>query len=236
MNVWIADDEPLALQKLKLFLSMSGEDVTVDREFGDGASLLAALLDANDVPDLLITDIQMPGMTGIDVLQRLPYKLPIIITTAWEQYALPSWTLNVTDYLLKPYSRERLEMAINRVRENLRLRELDKAHPKNVLTLKSEGLTLPVDLSDVSCLEARGDYVLFVRPNQKPILVAATLSSFENQLPTSEFVRVHRSFIVNVRFITALTSREVTLRGDKTVPIGRTYKDKISLLSQNHAL
>lgn len=235
MNVWIADDEPLALQKLKLFLSQS-DDVRVDREFTDGASLLAALLKERDLPDGLITDIQMPGMTGMDVLERLPCKLPVIVTTAWEQYALPSWNLDVTDYLLKPFSRNRLEQALSRVRETLRLKELDKNHPQAVIRVKSEGLTLPVDLSEVACLEARGDYVRFIIPNRKPILVAGTLSSFENLLPAKDFIRVHRSYIVNVRFVVALSPREITIRGDRKVPVGRTYKDKISLISQNLAI
>lgn len=231
MNVWIADDEPLALQKLKLFLGQT-DDIRVDREFSDGTSMLAALLEERDRPDCLITDIQMPGMTGIEVLERLPYKLPIIVTTAWEQYALPSWTLNVTDYLLKPYSRDRLNRALTRVREMLRLQLLDKAHPQNILQLKSQGLTIPVDLSEVACLEAQGDYVQFIRPNLKTVLVSGTLSAFESQLPDTDFVRIHRSFIVNIRFILAVSSKEIILRGNKKIPIGRTYKDKISLISK----
>ncbi len=232
MNVWIADDEPLALQKLNLFLGQA-DDITVEREFSDGVSMLAALLDEHDRPDCLITDIQMPGMTGIEVLERLPYRLPIIVTTAWEQYALPSWTLNVTDYLLKPYSRERLNMALSRVREALRLQSLDKAHPQNILQLKSQGLTMPVDLSEVACLEARGDYVQFIRPNLKPVLVSGTLSAFESLLPDTDFVRVHRSFIVNLHYIQTVSPKEIVLRGNKKIPVGRTYKDKISLFSKN---
>ena len=235
MNVWIADDEPLALQKLKLFLGQA-DDIRVDREFSDGASMLAALLEDSDRPDCLITDIQMPGMTGIEVLERLPYKLPIIVTTAWEQYALPSWTLNVTDYLLKPYSRERLNMAMARVRETLRLQLLDKAHPQTILQLRSQGLTIPVDLSEVACLEAQGDCVQFIRPNLKPVLVYGTLSAFESQLPDTDFVRVHRSFIVNISFILSVSPKEITLRGDKKIPVGRTYREKISVFSKNQVI
>lgn len=249
MTAYIADDEPLALAKLKLFLQrMSG--VTVVGEFGDGASLLAALLAAaerSELPDLVVTDIQMPGMTGMEVIERLPAALPVIVTSAYEDYALPGFAQGVTDYLLKPYTPERLALAVRRAAEALRLRELDRRVNAPTLTVRAEGRNLRLAASDVLCLRAEGDYTaITLRPPQRPLLVLEGLSALAERLPRSDgglsdesdggtFVRVHRSYIVNGTYVIAVGRQSVTLEGGMEVPIGRTYRTQAARLSEKQS-
>ena len=121
MKIYIAEDEPLASAKLKLFLEKLNEqgDISI---FDNGISALAAI--DRERPDLLFLDIQMPGMTGIDIMQRIS-GIPVIVTSAYDNYAIDSFSFNATDYLLKPYTLERLKMAVEKAKKVIRLNQLD---------------------------------------------------------------------------------------------------------------
>lgn len=231
MRIYIAEDEPLATQKLRLFLDKLGEAGDV-RTFDNGVSLMAALQD--EVPDLIFLDIQMPGLTGMEVLQRLdPKRQPlVIITSAYEQYALPSFSYNVADYLLKPYTLERLRQAVDKAREQLRLRRLDqeqqqRANEAPTLQVRVDGQTLNVPLDNILSLEAIKDYVRLTTVDGKRHLVLSTLSSMESLLPPDTFIRTHRSFIINISKVTAFTLQQVTLSDGQVIPVGRTYRDAV---------
>lgn len=234
MNAYIADDEPLALAKLKLFLQRTGE-VTVTGEYSDGASLLAALLtaaDGDDLPDLVVTDIRMPGLTGMEVIERLPRPVQVIVTSAHDAYALPGFAQGVTDYLLKPYTQERLAQAVRRAAEALRLRELDRRVNAAALVVRAEGRSLRLTADDILCLRAEGDYTAIALRSGRRLLVLESLSALAGRLPQDGFARVHRSYIINVSALTAVSRQGVTLADGSEVPVGRTYREQIARLTE----
>lgn len=220
MRIYIAEDEPLAAKKLQLFLEKLGEhpdDLTL---FSDGLSLIDALSHL-PYPDLLFLDIQMPGLTGIEVLKKLqeglsPQTMKVIITSAYDQYAIDGFNFGVADYLLKPYTIERLRQA------------LDKVRPEPTLNIRVDGRTERIRISDIVCLEALKDYTCFTLIDNRRLQTLGTLSSFEQQLPPSEFVRVQRSYILALRHVISYNNQSVILTTDLEVPIGKTYRDTFS--------
>lgn len=234
MKLYIAEDEPLAAAKLKLFLGKLGEDdICV---FDNGISLLAAIksdFEAGTLPSAMFIDVQMPGMTGMQVLDNLKNSsingIQVVVTSAYDQYALESFGYNVTDYLLKPYSLDRLRQALDKVKNNIRLNALDNQSNKDVITIRSDGKNVIVPVLDIICLEALKDYVRLYTIDGQKRLVLGTLSSFEEKLP-ADFIRVHRSYIINISHITDFNNQSVTLHNGMAIAVGKTYREQIDKL------
>lgn len=219
MRIYITEDEPLAAQKLQLFLQKLGEraeDITI---FDNGASLLGALQKA-PFPDLLFLDIQMPGLTGLEVLGKLQeesMKLKVIITSAYDQYAIDGFNFGVADYLLKPYTLDRLSQALSKVR------------PEPVITIRCEGRTERIRVSEIVCLESNKDYTCFTLDDGRRLMTLGTLSGFEQQLPETAFARVQRSYIIGLKHVQSYNSQSVLLSTGVEVPIGKTFRDSFSI-------
>lgn len=218
MRIFIAEDEPLAVQKLQLFLQKLGEeDTTV---FDNGANLVEALK-TTPKPDLLFLDIQMPGLTGIEVLQHLQTpeqqkgnkELKVIITSAYDQYAIDGFNFGVADYLLKPYTLDRLRQALAKVR------------PEQVINIRVEGRTVPIRVTDIVSLSAQKDYTEFTLADGQKLLTIGTLTGFEQQLPAMLFSRIQRSYLVGLRHVKNYSASIVSLTTGEELPIGRTYRD-----------
>ncbi|MBP5499661.1 MAG: response regulator transcription factor [Bacteroidales bacterium] len=218
MRIFIAEDEPLAAQKLQLFLQKLGEeDTTV---FDNGANLVEALK-TTPKPDLLFLDIQMPGLTGIEVLQHLQTpeqqkgnkELKVIITSAYDQYAIDGFNFGVADYLLKPYTLDRLRQALAKVR------------PEQVINIRVEGRTVPIRVTDIVSLSAQKDYTEFTLADGQKLLTIGTLTGFEQQLPAMLFSRIQRSYLVGLRHVKNYSASVVSLTTSEELPIGRTYRD-----------
>lgn len=219
MRIFIAEDEPLAAAKLKLFLEKlgEGEDVT---HFSDGAQLIAAL-SGGTKPDLLFMDIQMPNMTGLDVLKQLGESpFPIILTTAYDQYALDGFNFGVTDYLLKPYTLDRLKQALQKARRMM---------PAKELTIRCEGRNELVDVMTIESLEALKDYTRLNLIDGRQLTTLGTLTSMEQQLPSGLFVRVQRSYIVNKKRVQSYNTQSLRLASGIEIPIGKTYRENFNL-------
>lgn len=223
MKIYLAEDEPLATAKLKLFLEKLGEGADV-ATFDNGISVLAAI--DKERPDLLFLDIQMPGMTGMEVLQRIQ-GLPVVITSAYDQYALESFNFNVTDYLLKPYTLDRLQMALEKAKRAIRLRQLEEQENSEQITIRVDGSTERLNTSEILYLESLKDYVKVVLTNNRFRLTLGSMNSFEEQLSNLSFQRVHRSYLVNTKKIVSQSASSIILADGKEIPIGRKYK-------QNH--
>jgi len=223
MKIYIAEDEPLAAAKLKLFLEKLGEgtDVTL---FDNGVSALASI--SKEEPDLLFLDIQMPGMTGMEVLQRIQ-GIPVIITSAYDQYAIESYSLNVTDYLLKPYTLERLKSAVEKGKKAIRLNQLEEQENRKTISIRADGSTEIISVSDILYMEALKDYVKVVLADNRYRLTLGSMNGFEEQLSDASFVRVHRSYLVNTKKIVAQSAGNVTMPDGKEIPIGRKYKQTL---------
>ena len=240
MRIYIAEDEPLAAAKLKLFLEKLGEgqDIT---HFSDGASLLTALADTPK-PDLLFMDIQMPNMTGLDVLKQLgECNFPIILTTAYDQYALDGFNFGVTDYLLKPYTLDRLKQALQKARRMMPVSDTSAEAETTItasITVRCEGRNELVDVMSIESLEALKDYTRLNLTDGRQITTLGTLTSMEQQLPTHLFKRVQRSYIVNLKHVQSYNTQTLRLASGTEIPIGKTYREEVqaalTLLIRTH--
>lgn len=234
MKIFIAEDEPLAAAKLKLFLEKLGEgqDVT---HFSDGSKLLTQL-QSGVFPDLLFMDIQMPHLTGLDVLKTLQDKatFPIVLTTAYDKYAIDGFNYGVTDYLLKPYTLDRLRLALQKSRMFIEAQK-SRQNERNLsvattasITVRCEGRNERVEIEKIECLEALKDYTCLHLNDGRKLTTLGTLTSFEQQLSAQTFVRVQRSYIVNISKVQSYNSQSLRLTSGLEVPIGKTYKDMLT--------
>ncbi len=232
MKIFIAEDEPLAAAKLKLFLEKLGEgqDVTL---FGDGSTLLQTLTNAGSPqPDLLFMDIQMPQMTGLEVLQRLgESSFPIILTTAFDNYAIDGFNFGVADYLLKPYTLDRLRQALQKARRLMPVAEDSAAKAPAQRTgtasinVRCDGRNELVDVMSIESLEALKDYTRLCLTDGRQLTTLNTLSSMEQQLPSDLFFRVQRSYVVNLKMVQSYSSQSLRLNSGIEIPIGKTYRE-----------
>lgn len=235
LRVLIVDDEPLARAGVRARLD-GHSDISVIGECGDGASALECL--QTQSPDLIFIDVEMPGLSGLDVLEALsPEQRPLtVLLTAYEQFALRAFELRALDYLLKPVDDERFADALERARDTLALRrgELSGApaprHATRFEVRLGHRLRL-VQASEIDWVEAQGDYA-GLHANGQILLLRESLQRLASRLDPAQFVRVHRSTIVRLDRVTemqALSNRDLLLRlRDGTVlRASRTYVDAL---------
>jgi two-component system LytT family response regulator len=209
----VIDDEQPARDLIKHYLSFYSE-IQVLGEFADGFTGLKAIQEFK--PDLVFLDIQMPKLTGFEILELLEEAPFIIFTTAYDQYALRAFELNAVDYLLKPYSKERFGQAVQRVFDRISKNEAPRAEFKKltdhlaeasesidrvVVKIGSKIKVVPVD--SILYVESQDDYVMVYTSDGK-YLKQQTMKYFEQHLEPNRFVRIHRSYIVNVESIKQL--------------------------------
>jgi DNA-binding LytR/AlgR family response regulator len=226
------DDEPLALELLEDNISK----VPYLKLVATCSNPLEAMkiLQEQSV-DLIFLDIQMPGLTGLQFIQSLNQKPMFILVTAYEKYALEGFNLDVVDYLLKPVSLERFIKACNKAWELHELRTGVKT--SNTETLQ-EYFFVNVDYSlvkvafaDITWIEGFKDYVkIHLKSTSKPIVTRMSMKGLEDQLPTSQFIRVHKSFIVSKKHITAIRKNSVFIN-DIEIPVSDGYKDAIAAIT-----
>ena len=244
LRVLIVDDEPVARRRIRRLLR-ADRDVDVVGEAADGAAAVQAI--AEKQPDLVFLDVQMPELDGFGVLKRLgPASAPgVVFVTAFDQYALRAFEVHAVDYLLKPFTRERLLDAVARVRESRQAGER-RADPRLAALL--EELTerprflrrLParagsrivlIDAGEIDWLQAADNYVL-VHSGGREYLMRETLTRLEGELDPQEFVRIHRSVLVRFDRIGDLVPTvhgdyRVTLKNGVQLTLSRTYRDRV---------
>lgn len=178
--------------------------------------------------DLLFLDIEMPQMNGIEMLQALNSPPLTIITSAYSEYGVKAYDVNVFDYLLKPYSFARLMKTYQRVAEHQSPARTQSEHgPRPTVTFKEKGLLIRVEVQDILFIESQRSYVL-VRTTKQLIRSKMTLTSVEELLPANDFIRAHRSYLVAINKIQSFSAREVFI-GEWRIPIGRNYKHAVSI-------
>jgi len=184
--------------------------------------------------DLLFLDIRMPRLTGLQFLQSLQNPPLVILVTAYQQYALEGFDLNVVDYLLKPFSFERFVKACNRAYDLFRLRNSEKGAsdsppvPPEDFFVHVEYTLVKIVAADIDYVEGLKDYIkIHLSSSPKPVLTRMSLKSIEEKLPAGAFVRTHKSFLVAIRKITAI-KRDLVCIKEKEIPIGEAYKANIS--------
>jgi DNA-binding LytR/AlgR family response regulator len=180
--------------------------------------------------DLVFLDIQMPGLTGLQLIQSLPSKPMFILVTAYEKYALDGYTLNVVDYLVKPVSLERFIQACNKAWElhQLKTKALETRETEaNYFFINADYSHVKVVFSDIVYVEGLKDYIkIHLQGNAKPIVARLSMRSIEEQLPASMFIRVQKSYIVSKEHITAIRKNSVFI-GTMELPIGENYKEAV---------
>jgi DNA-binding LytR/AlgR family response regulator len=230
MKCLVVDDEPLAQQVLEDFIKRVS--------FLELAGKCANAIEAIEIMqqtriDLLFLDINMPEITGIEMIASLPVKPLFILTTAYSEYALESYALSATDYLLKPIPFERFMSAVNKAYEIHTLRNQAKnshvggqeeSHPSHIF-VRADYQTVRINIDDIRYIEGLKDYVRIHVADRKPVMTLQTMKNMIEILPRQQFVRIHKSFIVNINRIDAVERNRV-LFGEERIPVGDGYKDE----------
>jgi DNA-binding LytR/AlgR family response regulator len=229
MRCVIVDDEPLAIELLQTYISRI-DNLLLIKSCNNAIEALPYL--QNRQADLLFLDIQMPKITGLELIRALSYKPKIILTTAYRDYAVDAFDLDVTDYLLKPITFERFLRSVGKVignqlqnstinEENKLLHNYDGAY----IYLREEREMVKIYLKDVIYIESLRDYIR-VKTFQKQIITYNKISYLEQKLPENKFIRVHRSFIIALERVDTFTPNHITLDTGTKIPIGRNYKNE----------
>ncbi|XZF15578.1 LytR/AlgR family response regulator transcription factor [Chitinophagaceae bacterium MMS25-I14] len=231
----IVDDEPLALDLLQDNIS-NVPFLKLEARCKTAVEALAVLQEKTI--DLVFCDIQMPGLNGLQFIRSLVSPPMFIMITAYENYALQGYELNVVDYLLKPVSYERFLLACNKALELQNLRAataqaepVKTADENNFIFVQVDYSMVKVVLSDIKMIEALKDYVkIYFTDSKKPLLVRMSMKALEDMLPDSRFLRIHKSYIVSVDCITAVRKNSVFIQ-ETELPVGEQYKNAVARLT-----
>ena len=223
MKAIIVDDEKLARQLLESYVDQI-PNLELVASCKDGIEANAAILE-QDV-DLVISDIQMPGLLGTELIKSLSSPPMVIFTTAYKDYAVEGFELEAIDYLIKPFPMERFLKAVNKAFERLELLRGEKLEAKqSYLTIKADHKLYKVQYTDIRYIEGMREYVSFYVPSGR-ITALMSLKNLEEILPSDTFIRCHKSFIINKNLVETLEGSSLTIQG-KSIPIGQSYKEKV---------
>ncbi len=228
------DDEPLALQLVAGYIEKT-PGLNLAGTFDNPIDASEFLTDTH--VDLVFVDIQMPDLSGIEFTRLMEKGPKVVFTTAYEKYALEGYKLDVVDYLLKPFSYEEFLSAVQKVQRLLRLEQksLNKVDANSeFLFLKSDYKIKRINFNDILYIEGLKDYVkVYTQNNAKPILSLTSLKLLESKLPDKKFMRVHRSFIVNLEKIDTIERSRIVF-GKEYIPVSDQYKARFQeFLNEN---
>jgi DNA-binding LytR/AlgR family response regulator len=223
MNVLIVDDEPLAQEILETYIQKF-PNLKLMQKCSNAVEAHAAL-QMHDI-DLIFLDIQMPQITGLDFLKTLVNPPKVIFTTAFSEYAVEGYELNIVDYLLKPISFERFAKAVNKatVSEGVSA-SLGSGATQDFMFVKSDKKLVKVFFNEIYYIEGLKDYVILHTPKGR-LVTLQTMKSLESKLSDELFMRIHRSYIVNIGHIDILDGNTVVIN-KKSIPIGKNYKENL---------
>lgn len=223
INCIIVEDEPLAIEKLSDFIN-EYEALHLVKSFTKPLEAIAFLQEQN--VDLIFLDIQMKGLNGIQFMKSLSHKPHIIITSAYDKYALECYEHNVSDYLLKPYSFDRFVKSVNKVIEAIN--EKQKAHDtknKEAIFVHTEYRLERIVLKDILYIEGMKDYLKIVT-HEKKIMTLQSFKNILNMLPNDNFIRVHKSYIVALNNIENIERNRIKI-AEELIPVSDTYKTEL---------
>ena len=219
------DDEPMALQIIARFCERFGH-ISLETYTNPVAGMSQV---RKRKPDVLLLDIEMGGINGIELAQELPAGVFLIFTTAYARYAVDGFELDAVDFLHKPFTFARFERAVRKVAELRRLQRMadSPVWMEQTLTLRVGWRKVLVRLADIHYLESRDTYVCIHLVDRQEILSQISMKGIQELLPEGKFLRVHKSFIVPVHRIASRTSREIVLTPEARIPVGRSYADGV---------
>jgi len=222
LNCVLVDDEYLALEVLKVYCAQIG-NVLVQQTFKKPEEALNWL--KKNKTDILFLDIEMPRLTGFELLSGLDHPPVVILTTAYQHFAVKAFDLEILDYLVKPIEFERFEKAVKRAEEYL-LSRTNQQPPasESYLIVKSDYKLNKITFEAINYIEGLGEYVKIYTDDKLHITLAA-MKDIEQHLPEKDFIRIHKSYIVPVKKILSYNKTEVKLPGNLKLPVGRVYKN-----------
>src|SRR6195952_5169188 len=225
------DDEPLALALLADNISKVPY-LQLVAQCGDAFEATTVL--QSQTIDLIFIDIQMPGITGLQFIESMVQKPMVILVTAYKQYALESYNLNVVDYLMKPVALSRFMAACNKALELHKLKSaanLPLQSSPNYFFVNVDYSLLKVMIDDIIYIEGLRDYIkIHLKSTASPIVVRMGVKALEEEFPLNKFLRIHKSYIVAIESITAIRKNSVFIK-DLELPVGEMYTDGIDLLT-----
>jgi len=222
INAIAIDDEPLALTVIQSLCDKS-KSINLQKTFTQPNEALKHL--RKFPTDLIFCDIQMPAMTGINLVKSLEQNTMVIFTTAFSEYAVVSYELNAIDYLLKPINQKRFTQAITKAQDYFDyINKKEQSGDKNIF-IRADFSLVKIPLADILYIEGFADYLKIHINNRKPIMARMPMKDMMEKLPPTDFIRVHRSYILPFSKIEAVRATTVFI-GDKEFPIGRTYTDE----------
>jgi len=229
----IIDDEPIAIRVIRNHIS-AFTDFEVVAECANALEAMPII--SKEKIDLIFCDIQMPQITGVDFVRSLTHPPKVIFTTAYRDYAVDAFELNVVDYLLKPISFERFTKAINNYLEQTSAKNIQQNNSetdtkqREFIFLKADKKHHKINLSDILYFESLGDYVIVYTADKK-LVTKERISNFADNLPTEKFIQIHRSYIVSISKIESVGAGFVEIN-KKKLPVGRNYKPQLNNLLQ----
>lgn len=216
------DDEPLALQQIAAYINKV--------PFLELAAQCQSALEArqflsDDRVDAIFCDINMPDLNGMDFVKSLTAPPLVVFTTAYSEYAIEGFKVNAVDYLLKPFGMQEFMRAANRLQERLSIPASAPAETDDTLFLKTDYRIVKVNIPDIRYVEAMSEYLkVWIEGETKPIITLLSMKKMEERLP-GNFMRVHRSYIINLDKIQEVNKNRVIMDADTYLPIGDLYKE-----------
>ena len=228
IRVLAIDDEPLALQQLTAYI---GKVSFLELAGACQSALEARKLLEKDSVDAIFCDINMPDLNGMDFVKSLAAPPMVVFTTAYSEYAVEGYKVDAVDYLLKPFSLDDFRRAANKVKRQYELENstrpvasIPDGQADDVLFLKTEHRVLKVNIGDIRYIEGMSEYLKIYLEGQKPLVVLLSMKKMEERLPVM-FMRIHRSYIINLKKIAEVNKNRVILGEDAYLPIGDLYRD-----------
>ncbi len=230
------DDEPLALNKMAGYISKTPflKLVAACRSGYEAIELLSS-----SEADLLFVDINMPDINGLDFVRSLHYKPQIIFVTAFSEYAIEGFRLDALDYLLKPVGYTEFLKSANKARsyfESSSQEPLKVENSREYIFVKSDYKTVRVSVNDIKYIEGMREYVRIHLESGKPLMPLISLRVLEEQLPSDRFMRVHRSYIVNLQKIVTIEHNRIVFDGKVYIPVSDQYKEQFNNYVSTHML
>lgn len=240
------DDEPLALAQITGYI---GKVPFLQLVKACPSALEALDVIATHPVDLIFADINMPDLNGMDFVKSLAKKPLIIFTTAYSEYAVESFRIDALDYLLKPFGYNDFLKSANKALRQMELLNApvqsapvvstsgeETVSVNNDLYIKADYKMIRIDMSKILYIESQNEYVRIFSEDQKPVMSLLRMKVLEDKLPPEKFMRVHRSYMVNLSKITAVAHNRIIFGKDVYIPIGNQYKDKFTQYLDTHFL
>ena len=221
------DDEPLALEQLAAYIKKI--------PFLELVARCQSALDAREIMeceviDAIFCDINMPDLSGMDFVKSLPVPPLVVFTTAYSEYAVEGFKVDAVDYLLKPFGLTDFQRAAQKVKQRYYLvntATVSDVDEDDAIFLKTEYKVVRLQISDIRYVEGMSEYLkIHVEGQSKPLIVLLSMKKMEERLPQSSFMRIHRSYIINLKKIKELNKNRVILDTDTYLPIGDNYKEQ----------